>query len=185
MADSNKTFLVALYKDEEILLKAVKFIREKGVKITDALTPFPVHGLDEAMEIPETRLHTAGFLFGLTGFLVALISMIWISTSNWPINYGGKPALSIPTYIPITFELTVLFSAVGMVITYFIRNGLSVFNSTEVIDERITDDHFALIFDAAELTKEGREKVNDILKDSGAAEVKVSTMKKYKNLNGE
>jgi len=184
MADSSKTFVVALYTDEEILLKAVEHIKQKGVKITDALTPFPVHGLDTAMDIPETRLHTAGFLFGLTGFLVAIGSMIWITTANWPINYGGKPYLSIPTYIPITFELTVLFASVGMVVTYFIRNGLSVFNSTEVIDERITDDHFALIFDADEFTEDGLEKVTGILKDSGAAEVKMKGMKKYKNLNG-
>lgn len=179
-----KTFVVALYKDEEILLKAVKHIKAAGVKITDALTPFPVHGLDEAIDVPETRLHTAGFLFGLTGFLTALTCMTLISTVDWPINYGGKPYFSLPAFIPITFELTVLFSSVGMVITYFLRNGLSIFNSTEVIDERITDDHFALIFDAAEFTDDGMDKVNKILQESGAVEVNLKTMEKYKNLNG-
>jgi len=179
-----KNFLVALYKDEEVLLEAVTFIKDKGVKITDALTPFPVHGLDHAIDVPETRLHTAGFLFGLTGFLTALTCMTLISTVDWPINYGGKPYFALPSFIPITFEVTVLFAAVGMVITYFFRNGLSVFNSTEVIDERITDDHFALIFDIAEFTDDGTQKVGQILQDSGAVEVLTKTMKNYKNLNG-
>jgi len=179
-----KNFLVALYKDEEVLLEAVKFIKDKGVKITDALTPFPVHGLDHAIDVPETRLHTAGFLFGLTGFLTALTCMTLISTIDWPINYGGKPYFSLPAFIPITFEVTVLFASVGMVITYFIRNGLSIFNSTEVIDERITDDHFALIFDTAEFTDDGTQKVGQILQDSGAVEVLVKTMDQYINLNG-
>jgi len=179
-----KNFLVALYKDEEILMEAVKFIKERGVKITDALTPFPVHGLDHAIDVPETRLHTAGFLFGLTGFLTALTCMTLISVVDWPINYGGKPYFSLPAFIPITFEVTVLFASVGMVVTYFIRNGLSIFNSTEVIDERITDDHFALIFDTEEFTDDGTQKVGQILQDSGAVEVLVKSMNKYKNLNG-
>ncbi len=180
---NNKTFLVGLYDDEETLLHAVKRIKTAGINISDALTPFPVHGLDEAMGVPETRLHTAGFVFGMTGFLFAILSMIAITTIDWKINYGGKPNLSLPSYIPITFELTVLFASVGMVITYFIRNGLSVFNSTEVIDERITDDRFALIFDAEEYKESTLEDIDHLLQDTGAVEIKVKEMKKYKNLN--
>ena len=180
----SKTFLVGLYDDEEILLKAVKKIRGAGVKIYDALTPFPVHGLDHAMGIPETRLHTAGFFIGLCGCIFAISAISWLSGVNWPINYGGKPDIAIPSYIPITFEVTVLTASVGMVIIYFWKNGLSIFNSTEVIDERITDDRFALIFDKADLVEGDENKISDLLTDTGAVEVKTSEMKSYKYLNG-
>jgi len=180
----SKNFIVGLYDDEEPLLKAVKVIREAGVKIHDAITPFPVHGLDHAMGVPETRLHTAGFIFGLCGFIFAIGSIVWITGSNWPINYGGKPNVAIPSYIPITFEFTVLCASVGMVITYFIRNGLSIWNPVEVVDERLTDDRFALIFDKDGMDDDDIKSLGEILSQTGAVEVKEKEMSSYKNLNG-
>ena len=116
MSRQSKRIVYGLYEDEEILLKAVKNARAEGLKIWNCFTPFPVHGLDHAMGIKETRLHTAGFVFGATGTLTALTFMSWVNTINYQINFGGKPNLSLPAFIPITFELTVLFASVGMVL---------------------------------------------------------------------
>lgn len=166
-------YIVGLYDDEVTLLKAVKEIREKGIKITESLTPFPVHGLDEALGMKDSRLHTVGFVAGLTGTITALSFMTWVSISDYPTIFGGKPYFSFPAFIPITFEITVLFSAVAMVIAFFVRCGLSVFKTPKIYDERTTDYLFALTFEVKEdTTKEELERINKALTDTGVVEIK-------------
>ncbi|MCK7558292.1 DUF3341 domain-containing protein [Chitinophaga sedimenti] len=113
-----KKFVVGSFDDEAVLFPAVKKVRAAGYKLHDVYTPFPVHGLDHAMGLRETSLHTAGFVYGLTGTTTALSVMGWVFTTDWPMNIGGKPHFPLPAFIPITFELTVLFAAVGMVLTF-------------------------------------------------------------------
>ena len=113
-----KKFVVGSFSDEAVLFPAVKNVRKAGYKIHDVYTPFPVHGLDHAMGLRETSLHTAGFIYAILGTTTALTFMTWVFTKDWPLNIGGKPHFALPAWIPITFELTVLFSAVGMVLTF-------------------------------------------------------------------
>ena len=115
---AKKKFVVGCFDDEDLLFPAVKKVRTVGYKIHDIYTPFPVHGLDHAMGLRETSLHTAGFIYGITGTTTALSCISWILTKDWPLNIGGKPHFALPAWIPITFELTVLFAAVGMVLTF-------------------------------------------------------------------
>jgi hypothetical protein len=113
-----KKFVVGSFDDEAVLFPAVKNVRKAGYKIHDIYTPFPVHGLDHAMGLRETSIHTAGFIYAITGTTTALTFISWVFTKDWPLNIGGKPHFALPAWIPITFELTVLFSAVGMVLTF-------------------------------------------------------------------
>ncbi|MGB1248816.1 MAG: quinol:electron acceptor oxidoreductase subunit ActD [Chitinophagales bacterium] len=171
--ESNK-FLVGLFDHEDKLINAIRAFKAKGIEITDALTPFPVHGLEHELGYEDSRLHRAGFFFGLTGMTVALSIMTWISTSSYPLNIGGKPHFSLPSFIPITFELTVLFAAVGMVIVYCIRNGLFPGNVPRIFDERITDDRFALTFAMDDDTSKGDlDAIAAILAENGACDIKM------------
>ena len=115
---AKKKFVVGCFDEESVLFPAVKKVRTAGYKIHDVYTPFAVHGLDHALGLRETSLHTAGFIYGITGTSTALGSISWILVKDWPLNFGGKPNFSLPAWIPITFELTVLFAAVGMVLTF-------------------------------------------------------------------
>ena len=170
--DSNR-FIVGLYDHEDTLLKAVKTIKDDGIEITDAITPFPVHGLEHALELEDSSLHKAGFLFGLTGTLTALTLMTWISVFNYPTNYGGKPFFALPSFIPITFELTVLFAGVGMVVTYCFRNGLYPGSIPRIFDKRTTDHLFALTFAIEEDEPQvDIDHINRLLNETGAVEVK-------------
>lgn len=170
MAD--KKVLFGLFEDEQVLMKAVKNVRAEGLKITDVLTPFPVHGLDEAMGLRMTKLHSAGFIFGLTGTLTALIFITWVSTINYPINYGGKPYFSLPAWIPITFELTVLFSAVGMTLTYLYLNRLAPGMKPKILDERITSHMFAMTFEIdGETSENKKQEIRSVLEANGAVEI--------------
>lgn len=166
-------YIVGLFDDEEILLKAVKRVKEKGLKIYEVVTPFPVHGLDDALDMKASRLHTVGFAAGLTGALLALSFITWITTLDYPTNFGGKPFFSLPSYIPITFEITVLSAAVTMVVSFFIRCGLSVFAQPKIYDERTTDYLFGMAFQVTETTTaEDITRINEVLKETGVVEVK-------------
>ena len=111
MAGGMKKFVVGSFDDENVLFPAVKNVRKAGYKIHDVYTPFPVHGLDHAMGLRDTSLHTAGFIYAITGTTTALSFIGWVFTRDWPMNIGGKPHFSLPAWIPITFEATVLFSS--------------------------------------------------------------------------
>lgn len=150
-----KKFAVACYDDEATLFPAVEKVRNSGYKLHDVYTPFPVHGLDGAMGLKESDLHIAGFCYGLTGTATALGFMSWIFTKDWPINYGGKPFLSLPAFIPITFELTVLFAAVGMVLTYCYLNQIMPGVKKHVFHPRQSDDLFVVVVEITDSAAEG------------------------------
>lgn len=169
---ANKKIIYGLYDDEVVLINAVKTVRAEGLKIDDCYTPFPVHGLDDAMGLRMTKLHSAGFVFGATGTLTALTFILWITTNNYPINYGGKPYLSLPAWIPITFELTVLFASVGMFLTYLFLNRLAPGVKPDIIDERTTSHLFAITFELDEQTsQQKKEEIKKVLSESGAVEI--------------
>ncbi|MBL0309954.1 MAG: DUF3341 domain-containing protein [Bacteroidetes bacterium] len=168
---SNK-FIVSLWDHEEVYLHAIEKIRAKGIEIYDSLTPFPVHGLEDALGYQESRLHTAGFYFGATGTILSLAFMSWVMASNYPIDFGGKPNWPILSFIPITFEITVLFSAWGMTLTYLVRNKLWPGRVPRIYDKRTTDDRFALVFDAEKLSESEMNSIKGLCQMEGAVEVR-------------
>jgi len=149
-----KKFVVGYFEDEAVLFPAVKKVRSAGYKIHDIYTPMPIHGLDKAMGLRETSLHTAGFIYGITGTTTAVSSIGWIFNSDWPINFGGKSHFDLPAWIPITFELTVLFSAVGMVLTFCYLCQLAPFVRKHHFNLRSTDDQFTMVIECTEKTNE-------------------------------
>ncbi len=164
-----KKFVIGCFDDEAVLFPAVKRVRNAGYKIKDVYTPFAVHGLDHALGMRETSLHTAGFIYGITGTTTALSCMSWIFTKDWPLNIGGKPNLPLPAFIPITFELTVLFAAVGMVLTFCYLCQLAPFVRKHHFHPRATDDLFVMVIECTERTNV--EDLKGFLNSSGAVEV--------------
>ena len=147
---TDRDILFGLYDDEVKLLDAVRAANDDHLTIDDVYTPFPVHGLDPLLGLEESRLHVAGFIFGSIGCLFGFGFMTWTFTRDWPIIFGGKPYWSVPAFIPITFELTVLFAAVGMVTVFYIINGLGPGAEPRRLHDRITDDKFCIAFDVTE-----------------------------------
>jgi hypothetical protein len=165
-----KKFVVGCFEDEKVLFPAVKKVRQNGYKIHDVYTPYAVHGLDHAIGLRETSLHTAGFIYAITGTTVGITFISWIFTKDWPPNIGGKPHFALPAWIPILFELTVLFSAVGMVLTFCYLCQMSPFIKKHHFHPRATDDLFVMVIEVTEKTNE-TETLN-FLKSLGAVEVK-------------
>ncbi|MEY2950284.1 MAG: DUF3341 domain-containing protein [Saprospiraceae bacterium] len=174
--EGQKEVLFGLYNDEEILLKAVRKAKEDHLEIMDVFTPFPVHGLDHEMGLSESRLHIAGFFYGAIGTLTAFLFMTWVFTRDWPIIFGGKPYWSVPAFIPITFEVTVLFAAIGMVVSFFTVNGLGPGTEAITLDDRITDDKFCIAFDTSSQDETLKEKINNFFSSTGAEEVNTKSI---------
>jgi hypothetical protein len=173
MAELTGKYLVGVYDDDDTVLHAVPKLRKAGVKIQEVYSPFPIHGLDEALGHPRTRIGIAAFMFGLTGCCVALTLMTWTMGIDWPMIIGGKDTISLPNYIPITFELTVLFTAFGMVITFFISNGLGpATHFHKRFDERSTDNKFVMAINLGKNSM-SEEAISMALRDSGAEEVNI------------
>ncbi len=170
---SVKKFIIGNYKEEHDLFDAIDTLRTDGVKIHDVFTPFPVHGLDQALGYKETDLHVAGFVYGITGTTVALSFMSWIFTSDWPQNFGGKPHFSLPAFVPITFELTVLFAAVGMVLTFCYLNQIMPGVKKHVFNPRQTDDTFVIALEVHDDAEEA--KLRSELEKTGAQDIETQT----------
>ena len=168
--EHNKNYVVGIFTDEDVLLDAVGNVREKGVKIEEVYSPFPVHGLDEALGYRRSRLPIAAFLFGITGTCLALFTQIWMLGYDWPMIIGGKNHASLPPFIPVTFEFTVLCSAFGMGITFLIVSDMKPYKWPRQFDNRSTDDKHVMAIDLA-TNKLSKHELTQLLKDNGATEV--------------
>ncbi len=170
MSDS-RNFVLGVYDDEDVLLKAVKSVRGAGVKIDEVYTPFPVHGLDEELGYKRSRLPIAAFMFGALGTTLAVIMQVWMLGVDWPMIIGGKNHVAFPDFIPVTFEMTVLLAAFGMVGTFLVASDLKPWKDPKMLDLRITDDKHVMAIDLGKNRGVEADKINSILKDSGAVEV--------------
>ena len=167
------TIFRALYNDDDLLMKAVKKLRAEKFHIEEVYTPFPVHGLDKAIGLADTKIAITSFLYGCLGLTVAITMMNYIMIEDWPQDIGGKPSFSyldnMPAFVPIMFEMTVFFAAHLMVITFYLRSKMWPFKEAENPDVRTTDDHFLV-----EVAVGGdEEKLKELLLDTGAVEVHV------------
>jgi hypothetical protein len=166
-----KKFVVGCFEEESVLFDAVKKVRKSGYKMHDVYTPFPIHGLDKAMGLRDTSIHTAGFLYAIFGTTTILSFMTWAFTTDWPLNIGGKPHFALPAWIPITFEFTVLCACVGMVITFCYLCQLAPFVRKHHFHLRSTDDKFVMVIEVTPKNTEGD--VTAFLSSIGAQEVNV------------
>ena len=169
----SKNTLYGIFDCELVLLAAVKEIRANKIEIKEVYSPFPIHGLDKALGLKETRMAITAFIYGCIGLSLAALMIYNIMIIDWPQNNGGKPNFTfyhnIPAFIPIMFECTVLFAAHLMSITYLIRNGLYPGGVSDSPDVRTTDDKFLMEIEVkgnaadvkAMLTKTGASEINE------------------------
>ncbi|MFC3415597.1 DUF3341 domain-containing protein [Algoriphagus hitonicola] len=164
-------FILGVYEDEDVLLHAVEQVRSSGVKIHEVFSPYPVHGLEHVLGYKRSRLPIAAFLFGLLGTSLALTMQFYMMKFDWPMIIGGKDFAAVPDFIPVTFEMTVLLAAFGMVGVFMISSNLKPWAQPRIFDVRITDDKHVMAIDIANNNAMEVDKIKEILKSSGASEV--------------
>ena len=116
--------LMAEFDTPADLVRACRAAREAGYRRMDAYTPYPIEELSEAMGMHRLRLPLIVLLGGIVGGLAGLALQYYTTVIDYPINVGGRPFFSWPSFIPITFECTVLFAAFSAVLGMLALNGL-------------------------------------------------------------
>jgi len=163
----------AIFNDDDVLINAVKNVRADGHEIEEVYTPFPVHGLDKALGLKDTRIAIAAFIYGLIGLGFATWMMNYMMIVDWPQDIGGKPSFSyaenMPSFVPIMFELTVYCAAHLMVVTFYMRSKLWPFQKASNPDPRTTDDKFLMELPVSE----NEDALVSFLKENGATEINI------------
>ena len=165
--------ILAEFKNPKALCDASEKVVEAGYDKFDTYSPFPIHGIDKAMNLKKSKLGWIVFGHGLTGFTLAISMMYFMSVIDYPINISGKPFFNAPAWVPITFELTVLLSAFGAVFGMFFLNGLPklynpLFNSERF--KKATDDGFFVCIEAKD-SKFQSDLVRQLFEDAGATHI--------------
>jgi len=138
--------LAAYFDYPQELLDAAAHVRDSDFEKWDAFSPFPIHGIEDAMGIGRSWLPWVTFGAGGTGFILANLLQFGTLTFDWPMIIGGKPHAPWPSFVPIMFELTVLIGGVTSALVMFIASGC--FRKPKIIDPEITNDRFLIWIDA-------------------------------------
>lgn len=169
--DNPTTFgVLAEFANTGDLMKAASKVRDAGYKKFDVYSPFPIHGMDDAMGLKPSKLGWIVLGHAMVGFIGGLALMIWTSSIDYPINISGKPYLNMPAFVPVLFELTVLLSAFGAVFGMFFLNDMPkhynpLFNSERFA--RVTDDKFFICIESTDMLYDA-DKTPGFLKEIGA-----------------
>ncbi len=166
--------VMAEFADPTSLVAAARRTYDEGYRVFDAFSPFPIHETFEAMHLHDKRVPLMVLGGGILGMLTGLGLQAWVSAVAYPLNIGGRPYLSWPMFIPVTFELTILFAAFAAVFGMFALNGFPmpyhpVFN-VERFTAHASQDRFFLAIEATD-PKFNREKTRAFLQGLGATEV--------------
>jgi Protein of unknown function (DUF3341) len=165
--------LLAEFEDPQALTEATERTYAEGYRKTDAYSPFPIEHVWEAMGVHDRPVSFFVLCGGILGMIAGFGLCYWVSTIAYPLNVGGRPMNSWPSFIPVTFELTILIASFAAVISMIALNGLPmpyhpVFNVPSFA--RASQDKFFLAIEATD-PKFDRTRTFEFLKSLGAVEV--------------
>jgi hypothetical protein len=143
----SRRIVLGVFEREEDILAATRTARANGLRVLDTYTPYAVHGLDRAMGLGPSRLPWVCFALGLLGAGLKVWFEVWTTAVDWPINVGGKPWNSLPAFVPVTFEVMVLFAGLSTVFAFFLLARLWPGRKARLMYPGITDDRFVLVLE--------------------------------------
>ena len=171
----HRQFLVGCFAGEDGVRRAVQRLYARGFRVYDVHTPYPVHGLDDAMGLRRSRIPWVTLFAGLVGLASALLLQFYCAVWDWPLNVGGKPRNSTLAFVPISFELTVLCAGLATAFAFLLRSRLFPGARPRVFDEAATDDVFAVVLRKRDATFDAGE-ARRLMLESGAYEVRVKEL---------
>ena len=145
--------LIATFDTTPALYHAAQQVRDAGYKNWDCITPFPVHGLDKAMGLKRSIVPRISLAGGITGFTTGMTMIWWMNQADYPLIVGGKPLFSPMFAFPVSYELTILFTAFATIIGMFVVNGLPMHYHPVLKYENIKrgmDDRFFVVIEASD-----------------------------------
>ncbi len=164
----SKDYILGVFKDEESLVAAFDKVKEKGIIPLEVFTPYPVHEILHGMG-NKTRITYAAFFYGLFAAIGILSFLTWAASFSWPLNYGGKPFNSFPSFIVVTIVATILSITILTLFTFSLRAKIFPGKVPEIYHERATDDRFVMVIDRKSLGEKSAE-INSIISEYGEIE---------------
>lgn len=143
----SRRLFVAYFDQESKLLHAVTALRRAGFGVVDVFTPYPVHGLEEALGWRRSRLPYVTFTLGVLGAALKVWFEFWTTGVSWPMNVGGKPFNSLPAFVPVTFEVMVLLAGLSTVLAFLLVTRSFPGKKARLLHPRLTNDLFALVLE--------------------------------------
>ncbi|MGE3608315.1 MAG: DUF3341 domain-containing protein [Bacteriovoracaceae bacterium] len=168
----SKKYLLGVFDDEHDMVHAAQKLKNDRINIHDIYTPFPVHGLDGLLGIKRTRLPVITMIAGTIGCSLAIFFQYWVSVIDWPINVGGKAFNSFAAFIPVAFEITILFGAFITVFAFLIRNRLMPVYQNAILHSRACQDKFVIALELKDASIDVLT-MSKTFKDFGASEVEM------------
>lgn len=163
--------LVGVFDHEEKTVEAIEASRERGFKVVDVFGPHGSHEIERAMALPPSRIPWVVFALGLLGAGLKVWFEFWTTAQDWPLNVGGKPFNSLPAFVPVTFEVMVLFAAVSAVLAFFAVSRLFPGKTAVLPVNGLTDDRFAIVLEQTDSRFDVRA-VTQMLYQLGAVHVR-------------
>jgi len=164
----SKDYILGVFKDEESLVEAFEKVKGKGILPVEVYTPYPVHEILEGMG-KKTRITHAAFFYGLFAAIGILSFLTWAASFSWPLNYGGKPFNSFPSFIVVTIVATILSITLLTLFTFSARAKIFPGKVPEIFHERATDDRFVMVIDKKSMGN-NTDEINSIITKYGEIE---------------
>jgi hypothetical protein len=158
---------LGVFREVDTAVKAIEGLRAAGMTDLESYSPLPQHDLEHALHRPQSPVRMFTLVGGLTGAAAGFALAIWTSL-DWPLITGGKPIISLPAFVVIAFEMTILFGALSTVVGLFINARLGPPGRDLAYDPSFSSGNFGVLVDAP-AGKGGEAK--RILEEAGAAEV--------------
>jgi len=152
MTDKRIFGVTALFNDPNAIFSAAKKVADAGFSKWDVNSPYPIHGIDKAMKMKPSKLGIVTLIFGLSGAVLKMILMWWTMSVDYPMIIGGKPYFSLPAFIPVTFEVTVILATLSTVIAMFAfffglpRNSHALHDTDYM--KKVSRDHYGIVIEA-------------------------------------
>ena len=166
--------LIAAFDKTPDVYHAAEKVRDAGYRHWDVITPFPVHGLDKAMGLKRSIVPRISLAGGLTGFCTGMTMIWWTDAFDYPLLVGGKPFFSPMFAFPVSYELTILFTAFATIIGMFVVNGLNMHYHPVLKHDEIRrgmDDTFFIVIEARD-PRFNLENTKALLEKAGGRDVR-------------
>jgi hypothetical protein len=164
------TFKIGIFDDEGKFISGIRSLQEQKLQIFDVFTPYPVHEVFHLLK-RRSKLPTAAYFLGLFAIIATLGFLYYTSVLDWPVNYGGKPFNSFPSFIVVTIVLTIFTVTIGSLTLFSARSKMFPGRDNTIFDNRATDDKFVIVVATSYPDATLAERAKSIMEEQGAIEV--------------
>lgn len=175
MSASKPYGILAEFDKPADVMHAAEMVRDAGYKVWDVHTPYPIHGMDEAMGLKNSKVGWFSFLGGVTGYTSGMLLIWWTNAVDYKVMIGGKPMFSPFGAFPPSYELTILFGAFGALFGMLFLNRLPRLNHPLLKHDRfklVTHDKYFIVIETAD-PKYSPKETRELLEKAGSKRIEL------------